>query len=177
MQIPVLTLTLLSSLFTLPVSASTENKASLGTRHLKSSAVEFFTYDGFGQYQRDNLWYTQVARVGDRIEISGQGGWDPKTGALKQDLEEIDQAFENVELTLRIAGGKGWSQVFKVITYVQSPYFANETYMIHVVENMKKWLPDVQPLWTAVGVTDLGAGLVADMKIEVEVVAYIGDKH
>jgi hypothetical protein len=71
MQIPVLTL--LSTLFTLPVSASTQNKASLDTRHPKSSAIEFFTYDGFGQYQRDNLWYTQAARVGDRIEISGQG--------------------------------------------------------------------------------------------------------
>ncbi|QLI68687.1 uncharacterized protein G6M90_00g052220, partial [Metarhizium brunneum] len=53
--------------------------------------------------------YSQAVRVGDRIECSGQGGWDPDArGVVVPDdiHEEIAQAFSNVELALRSAGGK-----------------------------------------------------------------------
>lgn len=37
------------------------------------------------------------------------GGWDPKSGDIHQDINaEIDQTFENIELNLKHAGGKGW---------------------------------------------------------------------
>jgi enamine deaminase RidA (YjgF/YER057c/UK114 family) len=39
------------------------------------------------------------------------GGWDPETGEIHKDLDkEIDQAFKNVDLAIRTAGGKGWDQ-------------------------------------------------------------------
>lgn len=42
------------------------------------------------------------------------GGWDPQTEKISDDLaEHVNQAFSNVELTLKHAGGKGWSQVYK----------------------------------------------------------------
>lgn len=111
--------------------------------------------------------------------------------AIPSDLEdEIDKAFANVDLALRTAGGKGWSQV--------SPPFPNhlhpntprarliplQVYKVrsyHVtldnsvlgamVRNLKKWTPDndTAPLWTVVGVTRLGEEA---MRVEIEVEAY-----
>lgn len=40
------------------------------------------------------------------------GGWDQDTGVVDRDLDkQIQRAFENVDLNLRAAGGKGWDQV------------------------------------------------------------------
>lgn len=38
-----------------------------------------------------------------------------------------------------------------------------------MVRNMRKWMPDHQPLWTTVGVSRLGED---DMRVEIEVVAH-----
>lgn len=44
------------------------------------------------------------------------GGWDPKTGEINTEINaQIDQAFKNVDLNLRDAGGKGWSQVCNLL--------------------------------------------------------------
>lgn len=66
---------------------------------------------------------------------------------------------------LRDAGGKGWSQVFRVTSY-HLPL--NNEAMQAMIRNFKKWMPDHSPLWTCVGVTRLGRD---DMRVEVEVVA------
>ncbi|KAK0658035.1 endoribonuclease L-PSP [Cercophora newfieldiana] len=137
------------------------------------SAPQFFAYPGQGEVLRSQLWYSQSVRIGDRIEISGQGGWDPTTGAMKTDLiEELDQAFENVDLALRDAGGKGWEQVYKVTMYVLESVMDNEEFLGRAIGNLKKWVPGHQPLLTAVGVAKLGAGSSAGMRVEIEVVAH-----
>lgn len=95
------------------------------------------------------------------------GGWDPITGDMKKDIyEEIDQAFENVDLALKDAGGKGWSQVYRVNSYHTD--MSHDTLM-YVVENLKKWMPDHKPILTCVGVTQLG---IEGMRLEIEVAAY-----
>ena len=95
------------------------------------------------------------------------GGWDPKTGEFEREInKQIDLAFENVERCLRDAGGKGWSQVFRVNSY-HVPI--NDEALAAMVRNMRKWMPDHQPLWTCVGVSRLGED---DMRVEVEVVAH-----
>ena len=44
------------------------------------------------------------------------GGWDPETGEINTEINaQIDQAFKNVDLNLRDAGGKGWSQVCSLL--------------------------------------------------------------
>lgn len=37
------------------------------------SHLKYSTYEGAGEYLTNLLGYSQVVRVGDRIEISGQG--------------------------------------------------------------------------------------------------------
>lgn len=95
------------------------------------------------------------------------GGWDPTTGAIYREINaQTDQAFANVDLALRTAGGAGWSQVFRVTSY-HVPI--NNEAMDAVVRNLRKWTPDHEPLWTCVGVSRLGED---DMRVEIEVVAH-----
>ncbi|KAF9879547.1 endoribonuclease L-PSP [Colletotrichum karsti] len=133
------------------------------------SGLKYFSYKDYGVTLLKEMHYSQAVRVGDHIEISGQGGWDPKTGEVPSDLtKEIDQAFENVDLTLRDAGGKGWSQVFRIRLFVLDEAMSAEG-MGRMVENMKKWMPDHAPILTGVGASQLGQ---PGMRVEVEVSAY-----
>ncbi|WWC65916.1 uncharacterized protein I303_108538 [Kwoniella dejecticola CBS 10117] len=134
------------------------------------SNLQYHAYAGIGQWAKDNLGYNQSVRVGDVIHISGQGGWDPKVIdniSFDEDIaKQIDQAFENVDLALRDAGGKGWSQVFKVTSYhLPLDHSATEA----MIRNFAKWMPDHKPLWTEIGVASLGA---EGMRVEIEVQAY-----
>ncbi|CAG9951555.1 unnamed protein product [Clonostachys rosea f. rosea IK726] len=131
------------------------------------SHLKYYAYEGQGVEKRLNFSYNQAVRVGDRIECSGQGGWDPKTGEFEKEINaQIDLAFVNVERCLKDAGGKGWSQVYRVNSY-HVPI--NNEALSAMVRNFKKWMPDHQPIWTCVGVTRLGED---DMRVEIEVVAH-----
>ncbi|KAM3533150.1 hypothetical protein MY4038_003575 [Beauveria bassiana] len=131
------------------------------------SHLRYYAYKDLGVKQRRDFHYSQAVRVGDRIECAGQGGWDPKTGAFEKDINaQIDLAFANVDLALKDAGGKGWSQVFRVNSY-HIPL--NTEAMDAMVRNFRRYMPDHQPLWTCVGVTRLGED---DMRVEIEVSAH-----
>lgn len=93
-----------------------------------------------------------------------------KTGLL----EEVDQAFSNVDLALRDAGGKGWPQVYKVKMYILEEVFTDAELLGRLIGNLMKWMPERQPLLTAVGVAKLGAGDSAGMRVEIEAVAIDG---
>ncbi|KPM40207.1 hypothetical protein AK830_g6352 [Neonectria ditissima] len=138
------------------------------------SHLKYYNYAGMGEWASENLGFSQAVRVGDRIECSGQGGWkSPESG--KVDLatafpeaikDEIDQAFRNVDLALKTAGGKGWSQVFRVNSY-HTEITPEVTGLM--AEYFKKWMPDHQPIWTEIGVAKLGAD---NMHVEIEVSAH-----
>lgn len=99
------------------------------------------------------------------------GGWDPDTGVIYKEINaQIDQAFANVELNLKHAGGKGWSQVFRVNSY-HVPI--NNEALDAMVRNFKHYMPDHQPIWTCVGVTRLGED---DMRVEIEVAAHVPEE-
>lgn len=151
------------------------------------SHLQYYSYPGFGEAKREQLWYSQAVRIGDRIEIAGQGmldlsnatlrkekrltiaigGWNPETSVIYEDVDdEIDQAFANVDHTLKHAGGKGWCQVYRVNLYLTE---INEKLVGASVRNLKKWMPDHQPILTCIGVNQLG---LPGMRVEVEVVAH-----
>ena len=158
------------------------------------SHLSYYSYEGVGVRNRKQFSYSQAVRIGDRIECSGQGtmpfhflscfflgiwakwliisswskgGWDPLTGEYEKEINrQIDLAFANVERNLKDAGGKGWSQVFRVNSYHVS---MNNEALDAMVRNFKRYMPDHQPVWTCVGVTRLGED---DMRVEIEVVAH-----
>lgn len=87
---------------------------------------------------------------------------------ITKDLEaEIAQAFENVDIALKDAGGKGWSQVYRVVTY--STDIPSQHAFINA--NLKKWMPNHKPVWTEIGVKQLG---LEAMHFEIEVEAHDG---
>ncbi|KAK4185311.1 endoribonuclease L-PSP [Podospora australis] len=138
------------------------------------SSLKYFTYPTYGDTLSDQFHYSQAVRVENRIEISGQGGWDPKTGTIPEDIaEEIDQAFSNVDLVLKTAGGKGWSQVYRINAYITAGGFTEEG-LGAFAASMKKWCgPDHRPLLTAIGASQLA---FEEMRVEIEVVALLNSE-
>ncbi|KAH7121402.1 endoribonuclease L-PSP, partial [Dactylonectria macrodidyma] len=120
------------------------------------SDLKYFSYDGFGKFALDNYGYNQAVRVGDRIEISGQGGWDPDSAP----------AFFNIDHAMKSAGGKRMSQVFRITSY--HPNLRSEA-LGSVKENLERWFPNYKPIWTAVGVEKL---VFEEMLVEIETIAY-----
>jgi enamine deaminase RidA (YjgF/YER057c/UK114 family) len=83
------------------------------------SHLQYFDYPNFGTRTKKELGASQAVRVGNFIELSGQGGWDPKTEEFPLALsEEIDQAFSNVQLALTTAGGNVRSQNAYYVIFV-----------------------------------------------------------
>ncbi|KAF3353181.1 hypothetical protein VDGD_07123 [Verticillium dahliae] len=125
------------------------------------SHLKYYAYEGVGVRNREMYKYSQAVRVGDRIECSGQGGWHDD-GTFETEINaQIDCAFANVEKNLKDAGGKGWSQVFRVDSY-HVPL--DDEALAAMIRNLAKYMPDHQPIWTCVGVPLLGEEA---MKVEI----------
>lgn len=69
-------------------------------------------------------------------------------------------------MNLKNAGGKGWSQVYKVRSYHTQ---LNEEAQNAMVRNFKKWMSDHKAVWTCLQVGRLGED---NMRVEIEVEAY-----
>lgn len=128
---------------------------------------EFFVTPGYGEHMRDALHYSQAVKIGDRVETSGQGGWDDSFQFPEFLEEEIAQAFRNVEKTLATAGAS-WEHVIHVNSYHVGgfPPELNET----MVKLFRHYIPNHAPIWTQVGVAALG---LPTMRIEIRVTAVI----
>lgn len=139
--------------------------------------LTYSTRSGFGSFALEYLGFNQAVRVDNRIELSGQGGWhtdyDPKVHEelfVSDDIvEQINQAFHNVDVALKFAGGQGWNQVYSVKTYMAP---MSKRAVEAVTSNFHKWMPHHKPIWTALGVDKLGEGEDGKMKFEMDVIAY-----
>lgn len=94
------------------------------------------------------------------------GGWDPSSGEISTDLSvEVERAFANVELALKTAGGKGWSEVYKINLF----YLDLDEEMMQVWrKTVEKWCPNHKPLLTATAAASLA---IPGMHVEIEVAA------
>ncbi|CAF1230382.1 unnamed protein product [Adineta steineri] len=130
--------------------------------------LQYFCYKGVGEEKKKLFKYSQAVRIGDRIECAGQGGWDPETGEYDKDFsKQIDQAFKNIQLNLTDAGGKGWEQVYRIVSY-HIPL--DDEALNAMVRNLKQWCPTHEPIWTVLGVSKLGD---ERMKVEIDAFAHI----
>ncbi|KAG1456907.1 hypothetical protein G6F56_006728 [Rhizopus delemar] len=117
--------------------------------------------------------YNQVLRVGNRVDISGQGGWDLLPGQLQSftytSLEdEIRKAFKNVELVLK-SENASWKDVYSVTSYHVGFGKTFKTVTSEFPKLFKEFIGDREPLWTCVGVEALGE---VEMRVEIVVTAY-----
>ena len=118
---------------------------------------------GYGELQLENYHYAQAIRIGNRVEISGQGGYDyefnyPENATLK---EEIVQSLKNVQNVLE-AAGVTWNDVFSLTTYHVN---LNERDAVFLGEQIRSRITSHAPLWTCIGVAKL-----ADSRMRVEIV-------
>jgi enamine deaminase RidA (YjgF/YER057c/UK114 family) len=135
------------------------------------SKVQFFATPGYGERALAELHYHQAVRIGDRVEISGQGGWDDDLNFPDALEAEIVQAFDNVERTLAAAGAS-WRDVVHVNSYhvLTDPHENFDAHNAVVVDQLRSRMPDRAPIWTETGVTALGA---PGMRIEIRVTAVV----
>lgn len=128
---------------------------------------EFFVTPGYGEKFYEKLGYSQAVKIGNRVEISGQGGWSDDLEFPYRLEDEIEVAFKNVERVLAAAGAT-WGHVIHVNSYHVGgfPPEANET----ISRLFRQYMPNHGPVWTEVGVEAL-----ADprMRIEIRVTAII----
>ncbi|KAH7007369.1 Endoribonuclease L-PSP/chorismate mutase-like protein [Ilyonectria destructans] len=128
------------------------------------SGLQYSNYEGVGVTNNRLYSYSQAVRVGNVVKCSGQGGWDNEGNIDDQDLKgQIDLAFKNVEKNLKAAGAKGWSDVYSVKSF----HISLSSSFDLMVEEFRKWMPNHQPTWTCVGVTELGIpGMIVEIEVE-----------
>ncbi|WP_274425197.1 RidA family protein [Chelativorans sp. YIM 93263] len=126
---------------------------------------EFIVTPGFGETFRNNLHFSTAVRIGNRVETSGQGGWNHDLDIPEAIEDEIATAFNNIALVLAQAGAS-WRQVVHVNTYHVGgfPPLVNET----IVRLYRHHMPDHAPIWTQLGVEALG---LPAMRFEMRVTA------
>jgi enamine deaminase RidA (YjgF/YER057c/UK114 family) len=136
------------------------------------TSVEFFVTPGYGEKLREMLHYSQAVRIGNTVEISGQGGWDDDINIAERLEDEIVQAFDNIERTLATAGAT-WRDVVSVNSYHVVAEGADSIGADHndvMAAQFRKRMGDRAPIWTQTGVTVLGA---PKMHVEIRVTAVV----
>jgi enamine deaminase RidA (YjgF/YER057c/UK114 family) len=127
---------------------------------------EFFATPGYGDMFLETMHYSQAVKIGNRVEISGQGGWDDNITFPDRLEDEIAQAFANVERTLATAGAS-WNDVVHVNSYhVGFPPETNKT----MARLYRQYMPNRNPIWTQTGVAALAD---PHMRIEIRVTAIV----
>lgn len=135
------------------------------------SRPEFFLTPGYGERQRKLFGYSQAVRIGDRVEISGQGGWDD-AGVVPESLtDEIAQAFDNVGRTLAVAGAD-WQHVIHVNSYHVGLDRQHKQVLRAMTERFRRHMPYHEPVWTCLGVAALAE---PKMRVEIRVTAIVSE--
>ena len=127
---------------------------------------------GWGEKSLRDYSYSMIMEVDGRVELSGQGGWDPATLEFPtgRPIEaEINQAFDNVASMLD-AVGLGWRNVGHVNSYhVLEPDGTILAANAEMGREFRLRMPDRKPIWTCLGVACLGD---PKMRVEIRVTAF-----
>jgi enamine deaminase RidA (YjgF/YER057c/UK114 family) len=128
---------------------------------------KFFVTPGYGERQLNGMHYSQAVKIGNRVETSGQGGWNDDWQFPESLADEIAQAFRNVARTLATAGA-GWEHVVHVNSYHVGgfPPGVNDV----MVKLFRHYMPNHAPIWTSLGVAALGD---PTMRVEIRVTAIV----
>jgi 2-iminobutanoate/2-iminopropanoate deaminase len=106
--------------------------------------------------------YSPGLSVGEWIFLSGQGGFDPKTGKMVSDdlVEQTEQTFNNIDTLLEAAGASFDDVISCLVHLVDLADFA----AFNAVYEQK--FTGVKPVRTTVR-----ADLAAGMRVEITVIA------
>jgi enamine deaminase RidA (YjgF/YER057c/UK114 family) len=122
---------------------------------------------GVGEHMRDNYHYSQGVLVGDRLQVTGQGGWDEAFVIPEDPGQQIRNSFENIAGVLAEAGSS-WNDVVEIVSYHVGDI--DDGILGTVVEELRERCPSHQPLWTVLGVARLA---LPPMKVEISATAIL----
>lgn len=111
--------------------------------------------------------YSQGLRVGDFVFVAGQGPTDPATKKLAGDgiEEQTTRTLENVKAILEAAGAS-MGDVVKTTVHLSDLNLFGRFNKVY-----DTFFPDPKPVRTTVGSQLLG------ILVEIDVIAYVGDKQ
>ena len=145
----------------------TRNRVKRTEQRNTINKPKFFVTSGYGERLLNELHYSQAVKIGNRVETSGQGGWDDNLQIPESLADEIAQAFRNIERTLATAGA-GREHVVHVNSY-HVGWFPPEVNDV-IVKLFRHYMPNHAPIWTELGVAALG---LPTMRIEIRVTAIV----
>lgn len=161
------------------------------------SSLTYYSLPGYSESWREKYGFSDACLLGSRLEVTGQSklkkavftpsltviaGKDPSTGKVPATIEEeIAKAFSNMNdvilHSLRQAGrltkadgATGWDYVVKLRTYHVGLSKMQDQAREIMVQNIKKWCPNHQPLFTMIGIESLP---FPDLHVEIEVIAEV----
>ena len=145
----------------------TRNRVKRTEQRNTINKPKFFVTSGYGERLLNELHYSQAVKIGNRVETSGQGGWDDNLQIPESLADEIAQAFRNIERTLATAGA-GREHVVHVNSYHVGgfPPEVNDV----IVKLFRHYMPNHAPIWTELGVAALA---LPTMRIEIRVTAIV----
>jgi enamine deaminase RidA (YjgF/YER057c/UK114 family) len=132
--------------------------------------VEFVVTPGFGERLSNALHYSQAVKIGNKVELSGQGGWTDEIDFPADWREQYALAFANVGRVLR-ASGADWKDVVSIVSYHVD---LDDDAMAIMAEQFRKHMPNHRPTWTCLGVARLGD---ARMRVEIRVSALVRNQE
>ncbi|KAH8434292.1 uncharacterized protein LDX57_011932 [Aspergillus melleus] len=145
------------------------------------ASLDYYSLPGFGDKCRKEFGFSDSCVIGNCIFTTGQTGMDPVTQKTSPVFEEeVAQAFSNINNiilhTLKKANissdskQQGWDHVVKIRAFVVGLSSIRGEAREKMVENIKKWCPNHQPLFTMVGIESLP---FPEHHVEIEVDAWI----
>ncbi len=110
--------------------------------------------------------FSQAVRVGDFLLCSGQIGIMPDGSVPTDPREQFEWAFRNIAVVLEAAGFSRQHVVDMTTFHVGLPEHFGTFAAVR-----ERWLGDVRPAWTALGVAALAS---PDALVEIKVTAWQG---
>lgn len=125
---------------------------------------EFFVTPGCGERLLELLNYSQPLKLGNRVEISGQGGWDDELQIPESLAEKSRRHSATCSAPWKRLGPAGNTSVHISSYHVGGfPPMVNET----MAKLYRHYLPSHAPIWTQTGVA------APTTRIEVRVTAIL----
>ena len=147
---------------------------------------QYFSPGNAGRIALETLHFSQAVRMGDRLELAGQGGWDDAFEFPAATIpQEVANAFDNVGRVLAAAGAS-WDDVVQVNSYhcrtdpaaLPAPSTAHLAIEAEALDAMvgqfRLRMPRHAPIWTCLGVVGLGH---PSMRVEIRVTAFLGSEE
>ena len=110
--------------------------------------------------------FSQAIRAGDFLLCSGQIGIMPDGTVPTDPPEQFEQAFGNIAVVLE-AAGFSWHHVVDMTTF----HVGLPDHFGTFAAVRERWLGDVRPAWTALGVAALAS---PDALVEIKITAWKG---